>query len=291
METVSLIAALMIAAAFAVLALRKHSPTMVLVASNVIVYAIGIFGGEHTVIAELGFKSDLSYIAQEPWTIITSMFVHADLLHLMFNMLFLLIIGMQLESRVGRWRFLAIYVIGGIAGTFFFSAVETVSNFMPVILIGASGAISALFGAMLVLYPEERMLLPVGIILTNRFTVRTAALVWFAMQLILMMLDSSPIAYLAHIGGFLAGAGIAWAIRPKQMPDRGPRKAPDISPLKRLCTTVSLKEMYGYAETARDDETRTIWTERILRDVVCPVCGSPIRKKGGGFECTDGHRI
>jgi hypothetical protein len=126
-----------------------------------------------------------------------------------------------------------------------------------------------------------------GPLLTNRFPVWMPIMVWFALQLFLFTFDGSPIAYAAHLGGFAAGAGIAWAVRPKgaEMP-RG-----DISALRALCTTPSLKEMYGYAETAKDEETRKIWVERILKDVSCPICGSPIRKKRDGFECTDGHRI
>jgi len=111
------------------------------------------------------------------------------------------------------------------------------------------------------------------------------------MQLFLYMFDGSPVAYAAHLGGFVAGAGIAWMIRPGRTFRDEQHGTDDISSLRPLCTTASLKEMYHYAENAKDRETREIWTERILKDVRCPVCGSPIKKRGKGFKCTNDHTI
>ncbi|MCL2142996.1 MAG: rhomboid family intramembrane serine protease [Methanomassiliicoccaceae archaeon] len=291
METVSYIVIAIIAVTLAVLATRKYSPTMVLAISNVIVYAVGIIGTagpNGALLYELSFRSDLSDIASEPWTLITSMFVHADLLHLIFNMVFLLAIGLPLESRIGKGRFAIVYLIGGIAGTMVFSLASLLSP--AVRLVGASGAISALMGAMLILYPRERIMFFLGPLLTNQFTVRTMMLVWFAMQLLLLAFDDPEVAYSAHLGGFVAGMGIAWAIRPKSVSGDG-RRMRDISPLRPLCTTSSLNEMYDYAANAKDIETREIWTDRMLMDVKCPACGSPIKRKGKGFVCTDGHDI
>ena len=290
METVSLIAAAIIAATLMILALRRYSPTMVLMASNVVIFAICIFGNYDTLLFELSFKSEFSMFVNEPWTIVTSMFMHADIMHLAFNMIFLLAIGMPLEQRIGKLRFIVIYLIGGMIGNLVFMALEF-DPYMIIMLVGASGTISALMGAMLMLYPRDKITFFLGPIITNQFTVRTMILVWFALQLFLFVFDSSsPVAYAAHLGGFAAGAGIAWMIRPQSGHDRL-QNVQDISALKKLCTTPSLTEMYNYAESAKDIETRDIWTERILKDVRCPVCGSPIKKKRNGFECTEGHRI
>jgi len=291
MEMVSWTVIVIVAVTFAVLALRRFSPTMVLTASNALVYAAGMFGTKGTnvaVIAEHSFRSDFSSFFHEPWTLVTSMFVHADLVHLIFNMIFLIAIGLPLESRIGKGRFVMIYVIGGIVGTFIFSITEMFA--VTVRLVGASGAISALMGAMLVLYPKERIMFFLGPILTNQFKVWVPITVWFLLQLLFYAFDSSPVAYMAHIGGFAAGAGIAWTMR-KRTVMRNAHGARHITALKGLCTTPSLKEMYGYAETARDSETREMWTEKILDEIRCPVCGMPIKKRRDGFGCTEGHRI
>jgi len=291
METVSWAVIVIVSITFAILALRRSSPTMVLAVSNVIVYAAGMFGTKGTnvaVIAEHSFRSDMSSLFIEPWTLVTSMFVHADIFHLIFNMLFLIAIGLPLEARIGKGKFVMIYVIGGIIGTLIFSITEMFA--VTVRLVGASGAISALMGAMLVLYPKERIVFFLGPILTNRFKVWIPITVWFAMQLLFYVFDNSAVAYMAHIGGFAAGAGIAWTIRKRKI-SKDMHGARNITSLKGLCTAPALKEMYGYAETARDHETREMWTEKILDEVVCPICGSRIRKRMNGFTCTEGHRI
>jgi len=292
METVSWIAFAIIAATLVILALRKHSPTMVLAISNCLIFIIGMIesgGFNATLLTEMGFRSDLSYFVNEPWTIITSMFAHVDPMHLIFNMLFLLVVGIPLESRIGKERFIAIYFIGGMIGTVVFAVTETMAG-GHALLVGASGAISALMGAMLLLYPREKIMFFLGPLLTDRFTVRVPILVWFAIQLLLFTFDDSPVAYAAHLGGFVAGIGIAWLLRPGGT--KSERKMTDgISSLKALCNTSALREMYDYAENAKDSVTRKIWVERILKDVACPECGAAVKRKGKGFVCTKGHKI
>jgi membrane associated rhomboid family serine protease len=289
METVSLVTVIVITITIAVLALRRYSPTMLLIASNVIIFAIGLISGhDHTVIMELGFKSDISILLEEPWNLITSMFVHSDITHLAFNMIFLLAIGIPLENRIGKLRFLIIYLLGGMVGTLTFMALE-INSAVIYVLVGASGAISALMGAMIMLYPREKIAFFMGPILTNQFTVFAMVMVWFALQLFLFLFDDSPVAYAAHLGGFAAGALIGWVIRPRET--KKEELVLEILPLKELCVTYSLKEMYDYAENADNVTMRDMWIEKILNEVVCPVCGSRVRRKRDGFECTEGHKI
>ena len=291
METISLAVLTFIAATFAVLTVRRHSPTTVLAMSVSIIFLMTWIGdqGSDRTLYELGLNTSRLFAGEELWTLVTSMFLHADFFHLIFNMLFLIAIGIPLESRVGRWRFLTIYFAGGISGSLIFAALEW-STDHAIILVGASGAISALLGAMLMLYPKDKITFFLGPFITNRFSVWVPIFVWFLLQLLLFSFDGSPVAYAAHIGGFAAGAAIAWAVRPKNLPERAQAGMHDISSLRPLCTTPALREMYEYAANARDGETGRIWVERILADVRCPVCGAEIRVKGKGFECRDGHR-
>jgi len=147
-----------------------------------------------------------------PWiTPFTAMFMHGGLLHLGGNMLFLWIFGNNIEDALGRVRFIAFYVLGGLAAL----ALQTlVDPSAAVPTIGASGAIAAVLGGYAVLYPRARVLTLILIVFF--FTViEIPALVmlgiWFLQQLIFGALDLSDpvggggVAYFAHIGGFAFG--------------------------------------------------------------------------------------
>jgi membrane associated rhomboid family serine protease len=142
-------------------------------------------------------------------TLVTSQFLHGDWLHLIFNMLFLWVFGNNIEDRLGRIRFLPFYLLcGAIAGV----AQSAADGDSPVPLIGASGAISGVLGAYLVLYPRIRVW---SIVLPLFFLpFRLPAWVWLAIYLVLQIIylgDSAgggDVAYLAHIGGFVAGAAL-----------------------------------------------------------------------------------
>jgi len=142
-------------------------------------------------------------------TIITSLFLHGGWLHLIGNMLYLWIFGDNIEDRLGRGRFLVFYLVCGVVAALGQGVADPRSE---VPMIGASGAISGVLGAYLVLYPRAKVLvlLPLLIFVT---TVRVPALVvlgiWFAGQL-LSSLVAAPgsgggVAFAAHVGGFVAG--------------------------------------------------------------------------------------
>jgi membrane associated rhomboid family serine protease len=142
-------------------------------------------------------------------TILTSMFLHGGWLHLIGNMLYLWIFGDNVEDRLGRGRFFVFYLVCGAVAALGQGLADPKSE---VPMIGASGAISGVLGAYLVLYPRAKVLvlLPLLIFIT---TVRVPALVvlgiWFAGQM-LSSLVATPgagggVAFAAHVGGFVAG--------------------------------------------------------------------------------------
>jgi membrane associated rhomboid family serine protease len=149
-----------------------------------------------------------------PWeTVFTSMFMHASILHIAGNMLFLWIFGNNVEDSMGPVKFLLFYVAGGVAALALQVAVAPNS---PDPTIGASGAIAAVLGGYIVLYPRARVLTLVFVILF--FTViELPALVmlgiWFAEQAVFGAAGlTNPVgggggvAYFAHVGGFAFGA-------------------------------------------------------------------------------------
>ncbi|HEY0443593.1 MAG TPA: rhomboid family intramembrane serine protease [Candidatus Limnocylindrales bacterium] len=156
--------------------------------------------------------------------VLTSLFLHGSWLHLLGNMLYLWIFGNNIEDRLGRVAFLGFYLFGGVAAAAAQVAIAPDSG-LP--LIGASGAIAATLGAYVVLYPRAKILSLVFLGFFYQLIEVPALLVlgfWFVLQLIdgATSLGASSaqggVAFFAHIGGFVAGALAAMAVRA-----RGPR--------------------------------------------------------------------
>jgi membrane associated rhomboid family serine protease len=142
-------------------------------------------------------------------TILFAMFMHGSLIHLAGNMLFLWIFGNNIEDSMGKGRFLAFYLLGGLVAT---AAQVVVDPGSTTPTLGASGAIAAVLGGYALLYPRARVLTLIFIIIFVTVIELPALLVlggWFLLQL----LDASSqplhggggVAYFAHIGGFLFG--------------------------------------------------------------------------------------
>jgi membrane associated rhomboid family serine protease len=159
---------------------------------------------------ELGCGRDVSGLPA--WqTVFTSMFMHASILHLAGNMVFLWIFGTNVEDSMGPFRFLAFYLLGGIAALGLQVAISP-DSLAPT--VGASGAIAAVLGGYIVLYPRARVLTLVLIIFFFG-VIELPALamlgLWFIEQAVFGAVGlTSPtntggVAYFAHIGGFVFG--------------------------------------------------------------------------------------
>jgi membrane associated rhomboid family serine protease len=155
---------------------------------------------------------------------VTSMFMHGNLGHLLANLLFLWIFGANVEDRLGHLRFIGFYLGGGLIATYAFALVNP-SSTVP--LLGASGAIAAVLGAYLVLYPRARVLTYVPFplyllaLILPGIRIRSFWLIfaivtmpawlllggWFALQLSAAQAPATGggVAYMAHAAGFVAG--------------------------------------------------------------------------------------
>lgn len=134
-------------------------------------------------------------------TLLTCIFLHGGLAHILGNLWFLFIFGDNVEDRLGHFGYLLFYLACGIAASVTQLAVASDS---PVPTIGASGAIAGVMGAYFYLYPHSKVqtLVPVGVIMMLVVPAPLFLGVWFLMQ----FLQSSPgVAWWAHIGGFVAG--------------------------------------------------------------------------------------
>lgn len=143
-------------------------------------------------------------------TLFTSMFMHGGLLHIASNMLYLWIFGNNIEDRIGHFKFIFFYLLGGIVAAYAHS-ISDPSSVIP--MIGASGAVSGVLGAYLLLFPYTKVhtLIFLGFFVQ---VIRLPAFIvigfWVVIQLINGMLskgvvDNGGVAWFAHIGGFLFG--------------------------------------------------------------------------------------
>jgi len=161
-----------------------------------------------------------------PATILTSMFLHGGFWHLAGNMLYLWIFGNNIEDAMGHVRFFIFYALCGIAAVFA-QVLPNPESTVP--MIGASGAISGVLGAYMLLYPRARVLLglPIGFLIVQlgRFPAVWVLLAWFALQLVMggLSLTRPPgteggIAFGAHIGGFVAGLLLVMLFKRRSVP-------------------------------------------------------------------------
>jgi membrane associated rhomboid family serine protease len=160
-------------------------------------------------------------------TLITSMFLHGGILHLLGNMLYLWIFGKGVESALGPTRFLVLYLLCGTVAALTQALTDPTAD---VPMIGASGAIAGILGAYLILQPRSNVVVLLWIIVFIRLVTLPAVIllgIWFALQL-LSALSMQPgeagVAFWAHVGGFLAGMALVLILRPPGVSVLQPRR-------------------------------------------------------------------
>ena len=191
-----------------------------------VIYEFGLIPGNLTGASDAlaprgGFPATL--------TIFTSMFLHGGWMHLGGNMLFLWIFGNNIEDVLGHGRFILFYLAAGVAAAFAQVFVDPASE-IP--MVGASGAISGILGAYIILFPRAKILTLIflGFFIT---WLRIRAVwflgIWFAIQSFNVLLPGSSeggVAFRAHIGGFVAGAALLFVLKPKKYLFGNKKKGP-----------------------------------------------------------------
>jgi membrane associated rhomboid family serine protease len=273
---------------------KRFSWTQMLVLGNMLVFIVELLASftshGNTIIASLGFRPSYLTTGDGLYTIFTNLFVHVDALHLLGNMIFLYLIGIALESRVGKSKFIAIYLIAGIVG----ALVEAVAEWgSPVIMVGASGAISGAMGAMLLLYPREKIPMIVLIVFLPAVEVWIAVGAWFAYQVLaVLLIGQGPVAYMAHVGGFVAGMALAHYL-PSRAQDRTSGKVPKLNTagLEELATTDELREALGKIRGETQPDVRQAWLEYFAKRAKCPRCGGGLELQGHKLRSTCGYEV
>jgi uncharacterized protein len=154
------------------------------------------------------FQFDPYSLVTRPWTLVTYMFLHAGLFHLLFNMIVLYFFGTALERRVGNRRLLAVFFTAGILSAIGYAFLSRpIFNISPGSMIGASGAIYGVFAALTMLEPDMRVyvyFVPMKL---------KHALVLFALFDFLMVNSSDMIAHTAHLSGLFVGLYMGFHIK------------------------------------------------------------------------------
>jgi membrane associated rhomboid family serine protease len=180
--------------------------TFILILINIIVFFIEVFYNKELIVQNYGLSFNKLFYLRDYKTLITHMFLHANFTHLFFNMFYLWIFGNNIEDELGAFKFLLFYILGGIVAAIlqllFISDVN-------INLIGASGAVSAILGAYLKLYPTAPILtlyfffIFIGLTYVPAFVF---IIFWFIFNLLNLFFNFySNVAYLAHIAGFIFG--------------------------------------------------------------------------------------
>jgi len=166
-----------------------------LISLNVLIFIIELITGggiaaRSSLISFLGLTP--TRLSQQPWTIISSIFVHGSFTHILFNMLSLFFMGSFLIRASGERSFLTVFFLGGLAGNILFALLA--QSFSTG--IGASGAIFALGGALAVMVPRVRVLI---------FPIPVPVPLWVAIIIFLFLSFLPGIAWQAHLGGLCLG--------------------------------------------------------------------------------------
>ncbi|HSB89058.1 MAG TPA: rhomboid family intramembrane serine protease [Anaerolineales bacterium] len=190
--------------------------TYALIALNVLFFFVEMSGGD-AFIEKWAFVPSrfLANPTGDALSLLTSIFMHAGWLHLGGNMLYLWIFGDNVEDRFGHVKFAVFYLVCGLAATFAQLAFSTGSD---VPNLGASGAIAGVLGAYILLFPQGRVR-----VLQGQQVIQVPALIviglWIVLQLfsgigsIAAAAQTGGVAYMAHIGGFLAGLVLTFLFR------------------------------------------------------------------------------
>ena len=189
--------------------------TLVLIASNILIYFFGLAAQGDMASLYINYGLVPVNLVHSPVTyyptVYSSMFLHSGFWHVAGNMLYLWIFGNNIEDHLGTFRFILFYLICGTLAAFGHIATDMDSH-IP--MVGASGAISGILGAYLVLYPFAKIktLVFLGFFIT---IIRIPAFVLLAFWILLQLLNSMAagaegggVAWFAHIGGFIAGMAL-----------------------------------------------------------------------------------
>ena len=295
MHPVSIIILILIVLGMSMMWKGNYPVTGVLVLTNIAVFFIqwmysNISGGAEF-FDDLGFRAEYLTNGSNPWTILSNLFIHGGFLHILGNMLFLTLLGMPFEDRIGSRRFAIIYFSTGILANVFHGSATLImygsgSAEADTVGVGASGAIFGIMGAFAILYPRDEIPMILGPIFLQRVPVYIAAMSYALFEIFAVHLSPGDhIGHIAHVGGFITGVFIGPALA------RAPEKKAarlDYSLLEELLESrdnIGLENAVKNLKSTDIKEVREAWWEDLLKKARCPRCGSGLGEGRHGLVC------
>ena len=182
------------------------NPIWILIGVNVVIFLATIIN-ESVIMQRFGLLP--AQIGEEPWTLFTYMFVHAGWAHIIFNMITLYFFGTFVMALVGETSFLTTYFAGGIVGGLFYLALSSITGNSFSTVVGASGAIYALGGLLMILRPNTRVI---------TFPIPIPMPLWVAILIGFVLVSFFPgVAWQAHLGGVVYGMAVGFYFRRREM--------------------------------------------------------------------------
>jgi len=292
-DPLSALAAATIPVAIAYAAWRKAPLSLTLAVAMLAAFAIGIAAARlDPSMGIVRFWLDLAVVKTPPMhsgplSYVTMIFVHADLFHILFNLLFLILVGPLLEERIGPLRWGVLFFAGGLVSTVTFEAIRSTDP--AYILLGASGALSAVFGAFGRLYPWERLSIWIPIPLPPMPAIYYV-IGYIVVQFFLAVVSTGNVAWEAHVAGLAFGFAAAPLVM--RIPSRRKEaRVRDVTALRPLAKGLELEEILGHLSKEPLPEVQRAWLEKFAAKAECPQCGSSLRFARGALRSDCGWKL
>jgi membrane associated rhomboid family serine protease len=183
---------------------------------NIIVFVVQLLDPTgYMFVYEAAFIPRDFFEGRRYWTIITSMFMHGDFLHILFNMWFFFVVADNCEKAMGHLYFLITYIVSGIVAALLHALFTLLVPFMlDIPTLGASGAIFGIIAVYGILFPKNKLGL-LGSTRMRKISAQQFILIYFVTEIIyaIFSLGASGTAHMAHVGGFIAGAFFAYLFK------------------------------------------------------------------------------
>jgi membrane associated rhomboid family serine protease len=257
--------------------IKKMMITQFIIIANCIIFLITFIFPE--TIEELAFRPSYLGNLTKIYTLFTSLFLHSiqNIGHIIMNMVFLFLIGVPFEQKIGKKKFLLIYVITGICAIFAYSFLESGNAY----LIGASGAIFGVLGAFAVSYPFKKILVPIfaPIILFLRIPVIAVAILYASIETLFTFAGvTDGTAHSAHLGGFISGVFLLPLVQ-----KRIEEKKTSLEEFRPFLVNEKQKEIFSRAQQSDEPEIREAWLSYLKKLLKCPNCKGDIKTENSVY--------
>ena len=293
MEPLAIIAAATIPIAIVYSWRRKAPLSLTFAVAMLLTFILGYVADQISPARGFAFVLDLAVYRTTlfhsgPVAYVTTIFLHAGLTHLLFNLLFLVFFGPLLEERIGSLRWGVLFLVGGIVATLAFELIRF--SLSIYLLLGASGALSAIFGAFGRLYPRERIRLFIPLPLPP-LPVIYYVIGFIVIEFLLAVTGTAAgIAWEAHVAGVAFGFAAAPLVM--KIPSRVRAATPrDFQVLRPLVTRHELDEIYGHLSREPMREVQDAWLEQFARKAACPECAKPLAWDRGALRSECGWKM